>query len=131
MASETANSHTGGCLCGRVSYRLSGAIEFPHVCSCRMCQSWSGAPLVGWIEVLRTDIAVEGEVPVTYRSSPSTVRGFCGTCGSSIFAADDGSDSISITIGSLAAGHAIEPRSHSFADTAPAWLAAPPWRQRE
>ncbi len=30
--------HSGGCQCGAIRYRATGAVGNPHVCHCRMCQ---------------------------------------------------------------------------------------------
>jgi len=42
--------YTGGCACGRVSFSISGKASFPHFCSCNVCQRWSGAPVVAWVD---------------------------------------------------------------------------------
>ncbi len=41
---------TGGCLCGQIRYTLAASPEFPHFCTCHMCQKWTGAPVVAWAD---------------------------------------------------------------------------------
>jgi len=115
--------YAGGCLCGQVRYRSTGAPSFPHYCSCRMCQRASGAPIVAWVEFPRDALAFEGPgVPALYRSSEKMQRGFCPRCGGTICSIEDGSTKIYITVASLDDPDAIVPASQSFPESAPAWL---------
>src|SRR6185312_7991842 len=95
--------YTGSCLCGNITYKVKGEPIFPHLCSCRMCQKWSGALTVAWTEFsLKTFIwNGPGGKPSFYRSSQKTQRYFCPKCGSTLGAIDDGSETIGITIASL------------------------------
>ncbi len=115
--------HAGGCLCGRIRYRLRGAPEFPHFCSCRQCQRSSGAPVVAWVDFPLAALAWEGPggEPAYFRQE-ETRRGFCPSCGGAICAIDDDSDAVSITIATLDDPGALVPVSHSYPDSAPAWL---------
>lgn len=116
--------YSGGCLCGHVRYRIAGAPTRPHFCSCRMCQRWSGAPIVAWVDFPRDAVSFDGPggVPTLFRSSATSQRGFCPRCGGTLCAVDDGSDKICMTIATLDDSHAIVPTSQSFPDFAPAWL---------
>ena len=78
------NIYQGTCLCGKVSFSVSGFSEQAANCYCSMCQKFHGAAfgtLVGvsgliWnsgVEFLKHYIADNG-----------TVRTFCGECGSSL-----------------------------------------------
>lgn len=41
----------GGCLCGYITYQTENEHPlFPHLCSCHICQKWSGVPTVAWAE---------------------------------------------------------------------------------
>ena len=118
------SKYTGGCLCGKIRYRLSGNPSFPHFCSCDDCQRWSGAPVVAWVDFPRASLVWEspdGE-PALFRSSKRTQRGFCSSCGGTLCALDDGSNSVSITISTLDDPSAIVPKAHSYAEMAPKWL---------
>jgi len=71
----------GGCLCGAVRYRAT--IDHPRfgACHCPMCQKWTGGPL---LNVQASEVVFEG-TPAVYASSDWAERGFCSTCGSSLF----------------------------------------------
>jgi hypothetical protein len=117
-------AYKGGCLCGNIRYTLSGEPAFPHFCTCRMCQKWSGAPVVAWADFPLESIAWDGPggEPATYRSSPDVQRGFCSKCGGALFALDDGSKTICMTVATLDDPSTVVPSSHSFPESAPAWL---------
>lgn len=117
-------TYKGSCLCGEIAYATTGRPTFPHLCSCRMCQRWSGAPTMGWLEfpLSKFDWVGPGGEPKLYRSSKKSQRGFCPTCGSSICIVDDGYDKISIPIVSLDDPSSIVPgKQHSYRDAMPAW----------
>lgn len=42
-------SHDGGCLCGKLRFRVTAAPLDAGYCHCRMCQRNSGAPVVAWV----------------------------------------------------------------------------------
>ena len=76
--------HDGGCLCGRVRYRITGAVRGVAHCHCRMCQKASGAVVVTWALVAPTAFTrTRGEL-TTWASSAKGERGFCPGCGAQI-----------------------------------------------
>ena len=77
-------SIAGGCLCGRLRYTVSAEPSNPHYCSCRQCQRWSGAPVVAWIDAPLSATRIDGALS-WHRSSERAQRGFCPSCGSTIF----------------------------------------------
>lgn len=115
---------TGGCLCGKIRYSISGRPSFPHFCTCHQCQRWSGAPVVAWVDFPLTAVEWSGTLgqPSWFRSSPGARRGFCPSCGSTLCALDDGSKKVCITIATLDDANLVVPRSQSFPKSAPTWL---------
>lgn len=89
-----------------------------------MCQRWSGSAVAVWVDFPRTSLIFEGSgsEPTLYRTCETTQRGFCPVCGSGICALDDGSEYVSITVGTLDAPNLILPESQSFPESAPSWL---------
>ena len=75
---------TGGCLCGEIRYEVTKAAIDNCFCHCRMCQKFTGAPVVA-VSTYPTDALrfTKGE-PKYYKSSPFCERGFCANCGSSL-----------------------------------------------
>lgn len=92
----------GGCLCGAVRYRLSGAAQATSNCHCDSCRRASGAPSVAWVVVRAADFAIVTGAPVGFRSSPPVVRTFCGKCGTPLtYRHDDSPGTIDVTTASL------------------------------
>ncbi len=77
----TETTRSGGCQCGAVRFRISGALGRPSICHCRMCQKQFG----GLFSALVTapDDATEWTRggPSYFRSSVNIERGFCSDCG--------------------------------------------------
>ncbi len=77
--------HKGSCLCGAVRFRVSCALPGPDACHCDACRKFSGHCFVS-TDIPRNALAVEGGDNVTwYQSSENVQRGFCRTCGASLF----------------------------------------------
>jgi hypothetical protein len=117
-------NYRGGCLCGHIRYSSSATPIRPHFCSCRMCQQWSGAPVVAWVDFPRESLTFDGlgGEPAFFRSSAMARRGFCPKCGGTICAVEDGSDKICVTIATLDDPDVIVPEARSFPNSAPSWL---------
>jgi len=75
----------GECLCGEVKFKT----RLPHhidACHCKMCQKWAGAVFVGADFRKADDVIFISEATLKwYESSDWAKRGFCTTCGSSLF----------------------------------------------
>ena len=100
----------GGCLCGRVRYRVTAAPLDSAYCHCRMCQKSSGAPLQASAEFPIAAFEVtEGRLKA-YRSSPWALRRFCPDCGSQIsFELAESPTYISVNLATLDRPEVISP----------------------
>jgi len=89
----------GGCLCGRVRFRLH---ETPHHlcdCHCIDCRRASGAPFVTWGTVTKDKLEIlSGDIRTVRHAD--RIRSFAGCCGTSLFFQDD--DSATLTDVSIA-----------------------------
>jgi len=75
----------GSCLCGAVRFEASGPVSPIEVCHCVQCRKWTGHFFAN-IEVPRAGLTVHGGDRVAwYASSAKVRRGFCATCGSTLF----------------------------------------------
>ena len=93
--------HTGSCLCGAVKFTVEGELEAPDACHCTQCRKTSGHYWVS-TDVPRKSLKVDGEFNVAwFRSSEKAQRGFCSTCGASLFWEAIGRDSISVAMGAI------------------------------
>lgn len=98
MADADGSDISGGCLCGAV--RFSGRLPDPEVtaCHCGQCRRWSGHV---WASFHLDDATIEGEALRWYASSGAAERGFCATCGTSLFWRPIGRAQLSVSPGAL------------------------------
>ena len=76
----------GGCLCGQLQFEYDSPGLWCAHCHCSLCQRAHGAPLVTWVGVAEERFRmIGGETLRWYRSSADSERGFCQTCGSTLF----------------------------------------------
>ena len=84
LPAENEPLATGGCLCGQVRYEIDGKALGSMLCHCRMCQRYSGAPMLeGTTFPAEAFKLTKGKLQV-YQSSEIAERSFCGSCGSPI-----------------------------------------------
>lgn len=74
---------TGACLCGAVT--VSAEVDNPvlRACHCDMCRQHTSGAFVS-IKTVPGSVTVEGSA-TSYRSSDWAERGFCATCGSTLW----------------------------------------------
>jgi hypothetical protein len=94
-------THTGGCQCGAVRYRVEGRMRDVVACHCGQCRRWHGhSP--GYSAARWSQVDLQGAQNIKWLvSSENARRGFCGTCGSSLFWEPKGKGTVSINAGTL------------------------------
>ncbi len=117
-------TRTGKCLCGGVQYTITGEIRDVVYCHCEQCRRSSGHFFAATnctkdqIELTRQDTLKWYRASASASASASAQRGFCGTCGASLFWESDAGDCISILAGSLDQPTGLKGSKHIFADHA-------------
>lgn len=77
--------HKGSCLCGAVTFEIEGDLAQPDACHCTKCRKQTGHYLAS-TDVPKDRLTILGGENVGwYQSSEKVRRGFCKTCGSSLF----------------------------------------------
>ena len=89
---------TGSCLCGKIQYSVAGSLRPVVNCHCVQCRKTSGH-FVAATSAARSDVKIVGDVS-WYHASATARRGFCDTCGSSLFW-DGPGENLSIHAGTL------------------------------
>jgi hypothetical protein len=119
---------TGGCLCGDVRYEVTKAAIDSGYCHCKMCQRFSGAPIIAGATFPRDGVRFTKGAPAYYRSSPIAERGFCARCGSSLTykpMARRWIDWLFIFAGSFDPGFEVLPEWHLGIESHVPWLTVP------
>ena len=104
-----ADAKSGGCQCGAVRYRISGALGRAGICHCRMCQKAFGSFGAALVSVDRERLSWTRGIPSEFRSSAIVSRGFCSNCGTPLYMQEDGDTVIEIAIGTLDDPNAVPP----------------------
>ena len=123
MATEAVHAE-GGCLCGAVRYRATGAQEGAGYCHCQSCRRHTGAPLAAFAVFGAEQVEwVSGE-RARYESSPGKYRAFCRECGSTLSyeARFKGKDLVELHISSLDDPDAFPPNEHTHYKERISWL---------
>ena len=102
----------GSCLCGAVTFEVTGRPEGASVCHCSQCRKQSGHL---WSSAFVPDgnLTVTGEVR-WYQSSAKARRGFCPVCGSFLFWKSAADDHISFALGALDGPTGLTLEKHIF-----------------
>lgn len=103
----------GSCLCGAVSYTVSGPLRPVIACHCTQCRKTSGHHVAA-TSALREDVVINGAV-TWFASSDAAERGFCGTCGSNLFWDGPGTH-LSIFAGTFDGDPSVRLEGHIFCD---------------
>jgi len=110
------------CLCGEVTARAIMSKPMMRACHCDMCRSHTSSIFMS-LGIDEGSLSLEGPVK-TYRSSEWAERGFCGTCGSTLFygTVEDGARHPSAGLFENAANADL--KLEFFADQAPGYALA-------
>ena len=122
MAAEDAPKITGGCLCGKVRYRLSEPLARVHYCHCRLCQRAFASAFGIYGAVAQAALTFTRGAPKAYRAAAFAERGFCPDCGSQLTFRYLDSDRIGLAVGSLDAPEAARPERHWGIESRLSWL---------
>lgn len=121
----------GHCHCGNITYRATLDPERIVVCHCTDCQSLSGSAF-RTVAFTKTDAfeVLTGTIKVYVKTSADSgnprAQGFCGECGSAIYATsvDDGPKVYGLRIGTITQRARIVPKKQLWHRSALPWLGA-------
>lgn len=108
----------GSCLCGSVVFEAAEPLRSVVACHCTQCRKVSGHFWAATAVPLDRFHLIEDRGLRWYRSSAKAERGFCGTCGASLFWKPTGEDRISIAAGTLDGATGLTIASHWHLDDA-------------
>lgn len=109
--------HEGGCLCGRIRYRLTRTPTDVVHCHCSLCQRASGAFFVTWATVPLGEFELLQGEPAVYRSTPNAKRLFCVDCGTKLFFHVDEERAIDIAVATLDEPDRVAALRNTWVDT--------------
>lgn len=114
MSMEPTAKNTGGCLCGAVRYEIVGPLRRVVYCHCEQCRKTSGH-FVAATACATDHLHITDDTDLCwYRSSPEAQRGFCSTCGSSLFWQPEHGEYVAVMAGAIDAPTGLSSREHIY-----------------
>ena len=102
----------GSCLCGGVAYEFDGAPDGVLCCHCSQCRKQTGHHFAT-VEAAKDSFRMTREGALAwYQASPKARRGFCGTCGSTLFWDEFDAPALDILAGSIDGPLGISIKAH-------------------
>jgi hypothetical protein len=125
--SGPADGFSGRCMCGKVSYKVTGGPATPViVCHCRDCQRQTGSAYTVVVGIPADGLTVSGEALASYATvgedhRQPTVRSYCSACGSPIVTHGAYEGLAFIKVGTLDDPAWATPRVEIWRSSAPSW----------
>ncbi|MBT4521434.1 MAG: GFA family protein [Halieaceae bacterium] len=114
----------GSCLCGNVSYEVVGDLRPICLCHCSQCRKASGHYTAATSAPI-SNITIEGASLKWFDSSTYARRGFCDSCGSSLFYEPLGEKRLAIFCGSIDGDPGVSIDSQIFVEEKGDYYATP------
>ena len=112
-ADPPARTSSGGCLCGGVRFEIAGPLRDVFFCHCSRCRRTHGH-FSAYTSCAAADVAFLEDRTLRWFETDTTRRGFCDTCGASLFWQRENSDRISVSAGTLDPPTGLKPGRHVF-----------------
>ena len=121
---KNKEAYKGGCLCGKVRFEITGAIQDIVYCHCSRCRKSQGSAFAtnGNVDADKF-IFISGENEMTgYLSSPEQTKYFCQHCGSPIISKSTKSpDKVRVRLGVIESDISERPAAHIFVTSKANW----------
>lgn len=118
----------GGCLCGRVRFRVRGPFQMFHLCHCSQCRKATGSAHASNIFTAPGNIDwLSGKELIRHfqlRGEQSFTKCFCGNCGSALPYLNRSGKYLVIPAGTLDDDPGIRPQDNIFWRDRAAWYEA-------
>lgn len=121
-------TRTGACLCGDITYEITGDALATAVCHCEHRQRQSGGAFSTNLVVQADQLTVNGELKI-YEDRGRTgdavyvLRKFCGTCGSPIVSElMEPANILAVKVGTLDDRRDIAPQIQVWCDDKQPWI---------
>jgi len=124
-------ARTGHCLCGQITYQLTGDLIATAVCHCDHCQRQSGGAFSVNLIALESQMAVSGTLSTfedrgENNDAVYVYRRFCGECGSPIYSAlVEPAGVIAVKAGTLDDKSDVAPNVEAWCEHKQPWVELP------
>ena len=122
---------TGHCLCGAITYELSGDLIATAVCHCDNCQRQGGSAFSVNLIAMENQLEVSGDLSTfedrgEHGDGVYVYRRFCGSCGSPIYSAMiEPAGLIAVKAGTLDDKSGVAPIVEAWCEQKQPWVDLP------
>lgn len=111
------------CLCGGVTFQITGPLHSARYCHCANCRKFSGTGPAAWALAETAHVVMgAGSTPVTSYDSGAGRRVFCSVCGSPLWYEPAGLPQFrGIPLGVLDDGVIPKPQMHVWTRSKASW----------
>jgi hypothetical protein len=115
--------YQGSCLCGSVTYQITGKVGDIVHCHCETCRKAHGSAFSSVAAVNDTDFELSGREHLkSFESSKGKHRYFCSNCGTQIYAKRDNTPHIILRLGSLDDDPDAKEKNHIWVSQKASWF---------
>lgn len=114
QAMSDTNTHTGSCLCGALTFAVTGPLRDVIGCHCVQCRKTSGHYWAATSVPLDRFVVTRDDGLAWFHSSATACRGFCARCGASLFWKPEGEDRMAIAAGAFDGDPPFRMSDHIF-----------------
>ncbi|MBD8890394.1 GFA family protein [Roseibium litorale] len=123
-AQNTKTVHKGGCLCGTVTFEITGDFNHFFLCHCERCRKGTGSAHASNLFAENADLKwLSGEEVTRSYAVPGTRHGrhFCTSCGSPLPRKSADGSLLVVPAGSLETPVKLRPNAHIFTASRANW----------
>lgn len=116
--------HSGSCLCGAVTYEISGEIGDGYFCHCKRCRKANGSAFAANARIAPNQFKlVTGHESLKsyYHQASGLARKFCAECGSPIVSERTEPAMMAVRLGTLDTPLSKGPIGHIFVNSKAEW----------
>jgi hypothetical protein len=116
--------HRGSCLCGTVTYEVSGEFGDAYFCHCTRCRKASGSAFAANARITPgqfTVITGQDSLKTYYHQPSDLARKFCAECGSPIVSERTQPAMMAVRLGTLDSPLGSGPVGHIFVNSKAEW----------
>ncbi|MFQ3228823.1 GFA family protein [Reinekea sp.] len=116
--------YSGSCLCGAVTFEITGEFKKFFLCHCSRCQKTSGSAHCANLFAPGAKLTwLSGEDKLSFYHHPDTnfARNFCSNCSSLVPIRNEARDIVVAPAGCLDTDIEITPQAHLFTDSKGNW----------
>ncbi len=112
-------TRTGGCACGRLTFKAEGEPTRVGLCHCMTCRKVSGSVFNAFAIFPEARVSLDGPFE-SWAASEHGERCFCPACGSQVFAREGGE--VEIKLGAFDAPNVFAPTYEAWTKRRERWL---------